>query len=379
MSRIVSVSTCSVRVPLDKPTSFATRTVTARDYCLVKVTSDDGVVGQGFCYVGTTAGSLARIAIRELFAPRLIGEEGTRVEGLWEELYREALLHGRVGTVMRALSAIDIALWDLNARSAGKPLYKYLGHSSKDRVPAYASGGYYLEGKTPQQLGEELASYIREGFKAVKMKVGRLGLEEEEARVRAAREAIGPDVKLMLDANNAWTDLPTALLFCKRYEKYDPFWIEEPFSPDDIENHSKLAERTEIPVATGEIEAGRWRFKELLDKRAAAILQADAAVCGGISEWRRIAHMAAGYGIVICPHWFHDLHSHLVASAPNAQYVEYFPDSKVLNFRKLINRQMECVDGDLLLTQMPGLGFEFEEDVAAKYGSENEKSWTTVK
>jgi L-alanine-DL-glutamate epimerase-like enolase superfamily enzyme len=183
----------------------------------------------------------------------------------------------------------------------------------------------------------------------------------------------------MLDANNAWTDLPTALLFCKRYEKYDPFWIEEPFSPDDIENHSKLAERTEIPVATGEIEAGRWRFKELLDKRAAAILQADAAVCGGISEWRRIAHMAAGYGIAICPHWFHDLHSHLVASAPNAQYVEYFPDSKVLNFRKLINRQMECVDGDLLLTQMPGLGFEFEEDVAAKYGSENEKSWTTVK
>ena len=280
---------------------------------------------------------------------------------------------------MRALSAIDIALWDLNARSAGKPLYKYLGHSSKDRVPAYASGGYYLEGKTPQQLGEELASYVREGFKAVKMKVGRLGLEEEEDRVRAVREAIGPDVKLMLDANNAWTDLPTALLFCKRYEKYDPFWIEEPFSPDDIENHSKLAERTEIPVATGEIEAGRWRFKELLDKRAAAILQADAAVCGGISEWRRIAHMAAGYGIAICPHWFHDLHSHLVASAPNAQYVEYFPDSKVLNFRKLINRQIECVDGDLLLTQMPGLGFEFHEDVAAKYGSENEKSWTTVK
>jgi L-alanine-DL-glutamate epimerase-like enolase superfamily enzyme len=378
MSRIVSVSTSSVRVPLDNPTSFATRTVTARDYCLVKVTSGDGVVGHGFCYVGTTAGSLARIAVQELFAPRLLGEECTRVEGLWEELYREALLHGRVGSVMRALSAIDIALWDLNARSAGEPLYKYLGHSSKDRVPAYASGGYYLAGKTPEQLGEELASYVREGFKAVKMKVGRLGLAEEEARVRAARQAIGPDVKLMLDANNAWRDLPTALLFCRRYEKYEPFWIEEPFSPDDIENHSKLAKRTGIPVATGEIEAGRWRFKELLDKRAAMILQPDAAVCGGISEWRRIAQMAAGYSVEVCPHWFHDLHAHLVAAAPNAHYVEYFPDDQVLNFRKLINRQVKAVDGDLLLTQGPGLGFEFHEDVAAKYGLQNEKLWTTV-
>jgi L-alanine-DL-glutamate epimerase-like enolase superfamily enzyme len=378
MSRIVSVSTCNVRVPLDNTTSFATRTVTARDYCLVKVTSSDGVVGHGFCYVGTAAGSLARIAVRELFAPQLMGEECTRVEGLWEELYREALLHGRAGSVMRALSAIDIALWDLNARSAGEPLYKYLGHSSKDRVPAYASGGYYLAGKTPEQLGEELASYVREGFKAVKMKVGRLGLAEEEARVRAARQAIGPDVKLMLDANNAWRDLPTALLFCRRYEKYEPFWIEEPFSPDDIENHSKLAKRTGIPVATGEIEAGRWRFKELLDKRAAMILQPDAAVCGGISEWRRIAQMAAGYSVEVCPHWFHDLHAHLVAAAPNAHYVEYFPDDQVLNFRKLINRQVKAVDGDLLLTQGPGLGFEFHEDVAAKYGLQNEKVWTTV-
>jgi L-alanine-DL-glutamate epimerase-like enolase superfamily enzyme len=322
---------------------------------------------------------MARIAVAELFAPALIGEDSSRVEGIWEDLYRESLLHGRVGTVMRALSAVDIALWDLNARTAGLPLYRYLGHWSKDRVPAYASGGYYLAGKSPQQLGEELVAYVRQGFKAVKIKVGRLGLAEEEARIRAAREAIGADVKLMLDANNAWTDLTTALRFCERYEPYEPYWIEEPFSPDDIENHSKLAERISIPVATGEIEAGRWRFKELLDKRAAMILQADAAVCGGISEWRRIAQIAAGFGVTMCPHWFHDLHTHLVASAPNAHYVEYFPDDKVLNFRKLINRQVEPVDGDLLLTQMPGLGFEFNEDVAVKYGAENDKVWTTVK
>jgi len=123
----------------------------------------------------------------------------------------------------------------------------------------------------------------------------------------------------MMDINNGWNDLPTALLYCRRLEKYNPYWVEEPFSPDDIDNHAKLAAATTIPVATGEIEAGRWRFKEILDKRAAEILQADAAVCGGISEWRRIAQTAASYGVAICPHWFHDLHVHLVASTPNAR------------------------------------------------------------
>lgn len=379
MSRVVSVSVCTVRVPLDRPTSFSTRTVKAREYCLVKVHSAEGVDGIGFCYVGSNAGNLARVAVTDLLAPMLIGEESTRVEGLWEEMYREALLQGRAGSVMRALSALDIALWDLNARSVALPLYKYLGHWAKDRVPAYASGGYYWEGQTPQKIAEELASYVLQGFKAVKIKVGRLVLAEEEERVRAAREAIGSEVRLMLDANNAWTDLQTALLYCERYEKYSPYWIEEPFSPDDIENHAKLAERISVPVATGEIEIGRWRFKELLDKRAALILQADAAVCGGISEWRRIAQASASYGVTMSPHWFHDLHVHLVASVPNGRYVEYFPDDKVLNFRKLINRQLEAIDGDLMLPQGVGLGFEFGEKAVADYGVDSPKVWAAVK
>jgi L-alanine-DL-glutamate epimerase-like enolase superfamily enzyme len=379
MARILSVSVCSAKVPLDIPTSFATRTVRAREYCLIKLRSTDGVEGIGFCYVGSSAGALARVAVMELLGPLLIGEESTRVEGLWEKMYREGLLQGRAGSVMRALSALDIAIWDMNARSVAMPLYKYLGYWAEDRVPAYASGGYYLEGKTPQKLAEEVASYVSQGFKAVKIKVGRLSLAQEEDRIRAARQAIGSQVHLMLDANNAWTDLPTALLYCKAYEKYYPYWIEEPFSPDDIDNHAKLAQRTSIPVATGEIETGRWRFKELLDKQAAMILQTDAAVCGGISEWRRIANTAASYGVTISPHWFHDLHAHLVASVPNARYVEYFPDEQVLNFRKLIDRQMETEDGDLLLSQAPGLGFQFDDVAVEKYSRDSSPVWTVVK
>ena len=361
---------CNVSVPLDNPTSFSTRYVTARDYTLVRVLGEDGVEGIGFCYAGSSSGDIVTTAVRELLAPLLVGQDPHRVEGLWQEMYQEALLHGRVGSVMRAISALDIALWDRNARAVNLPLHKYLGAFYEDTVPAYASGGYYLEGKSPEMLGEEMAYYVDMGFKAVKMKVGRLDPRSEEERVAAARDAVGSEALLMLDVNNAWSDLPMALRFVKRIEKYDPYWIEEPFSPDDIENHARLAERTSILVTTGEIEAGRWRHKELLDKGAAAILQTDAAVCGGITEFRRIVATAASYGIPVAPHWFHDLHVHLVAAAPNGRFVEYFPDDQVLNFRRLIDRQLEVRDGELVLPKLPGLGFNFDQEAVAKFAQD---------
>lgn len=365
--RIVSVEACTVQVPLDKVTFFSTRAVTNRNYGLVRIRTADGLEGIGFCYAGSAVGGLVASAVRELFAPLLIGEDPWRVEGLWDKMYREALLHGRNGSVMRALSIIDNALWDRNARAAGKPLHKLLGGFAQDSVPAYASGGYYVDGKTPSDLGDELRAYVASGFGAVKIKVGRLTPQEEEARVAAAREAIGPDVLLMLDANNAWADLPTALQHMTRYERYDPYWIEEPFSPDDIDNHARLAQCTKTTVATGEIEAGRWRFKEILEKNPATILQTDAAVCGGITEWRRIAATAASYGATVAPHWFHDLHAHLVAATPNATWVEFFTDDQVLNFRRLVNRQLQFSGGRLQLPTDPGLGFEFDDEAVARY------------
>lgn len=382
MARIESVSVCIARVPLDNAVTFSTRTVTAREYCLVKVRSVDGVEGIGYCYAVNTSGRLLLVAVTDLLGARVVGQDSLRVEGLWQEMYTEALLQGRVGTVMRALSAIDIAIWDLNARAARLPLYQYLGAVVEDRVPAYASGGYYLPGKTPQKLGAELAGYVKDGFKAVKMKTGRLSPREEEDRVRAAREAIGPDVLLMLDANNAWNDLPTALRYMSRFEAYDPYWIEEPFSPDDIDNHAKLAQRTSVTVATGEIEAGRWRFKEMLDKQAAEILQTDATVCGGVSEWRRVAATAASYGVTVSPHAWHDVHVHLAASAPNARHVEFMPDDHIVNFRRLIDRQLVAKDGDLLLPQTPGLGWNFDADAVRKYGARypgSDEVWQVVR
>ncbi|MFN4998400.1 MAG: mandelate racemase/muconate lactonizing enzyme family protein [Betaproteobacteria bacterium] len=374
MPIIESVSVAVCEVPLDRVTSFSTRTVSSRHYGLVKVRSRDGHEGIGFCYVGSRAGGILKSAVELLLGPLLIGQESLRTEGLWQMLYQEALLQGRAGTVMRGVSILDTALWDLNARSAGLPLHDYLGSNERESVPAYASGGYYLEGKSPADLGKELAGYVAQGFRAVKIKTGRLSPSEEEARIAAARDAIGPDVLLMLDANNAWADLPTAMDYMRRFEAYDPYWIEEPFSPDAIDLHARLAARTSITVATGEIEVGRWRFRELVDSGGAEILQADAAVCGGISEWRKIAAYADCRGVTVSPHWFHDLHAPLVAATTNARFVEFFTDDQVLNFRRLINHQLELRAGRVVLRQSPGLGFAFDEQAVARAGGQ----WTRI-
>lgn len=369
MTDIVSVRARGLRVPLDAPTSLSSRIVHDRHYGVVEVAGDDGVAGIGFCYVGSAGAALFPGVVATLLAPRLVGRDAHCVEGLWRDLVQETLLQGRAGLGMRAISAIDVALWDRNARAAGLPLYKFLGACVTGAVPAYASGGYYLPGKTPAMLADEMAGYVAQGHAAVKMKVGRMGLADEEARLDAVRARIGREPLLMLDANNAWQDLPTALRYLRMAEKYDPCFIEEPFGPDDVDNHARLARSTPVPVATGEIVSGRFGFRRLLEQGGASILQPDACVCGGITEFRRIAALAAGYGTTVSPHWFHDLHVHLVASTPNATRVEFFPDDRVLNFRRLIDTQLEFDRGALRLPDRPGLGFDFRADRLDEYAA----------
>ncbi len=289
------------------------------------------------------------------------------METIWDNMFRDSVLHGRRGSVLRAISAIDNALWDLSAKEKELPLYQLLGSHKKKTVPAYASGGYYLNGKTCQDLAEEMKGYVANGFKAVKIKVGLLSAQEDVKRIKACRQAIGPKVLLFLDANNAWRDASSAIAAIHMFEEYEPGWIEEPVIPDDLEASAAIAAATPIPVATGEIEATRWGFQEIIHRKAASIFQTDAAVCGGITEFRKIASLANVHKIPIAPHWFADLHVHLVAAISNATMVEFFPDDSVLNFMRLLKKSVVAHHGELILPQEPGLGIEFNEELVERY------------
>ena len=204
--QVTALTAATLVIPLRNPTSIAARTMTERHYTLVKVATEGGAEGLGFCYCGNAAGWVVTSTVRDLLARHVVGRDVHHTEGIWDDMYADALLMGRRGAVLRAMSAIDIALWDANAKAADLPLYRYLGAARGDTVPAYASGGYYVPGKSEQDLAAECARYVDSGFGAVKIKVGRVDARADAARIAAVRQAVGDEVELFADANNAWPD-----------------------------------------------------------------------------------------------------------------------------------------------------------------------------
>lgn len=367
---VTEVLATSVVIPLQTPTSFSTRTINERHYTLVKVRTDTGVEGLGFCYCGNSAGHIVTQAVRDLLAPIVVGRDVHQVEGAWEAMYRESLLMGRRGAVIRAISAIDTALWDAAAKAAELPLYRYLGAYHQDTVPAYASGGYYLPGKGLDGLSREVAGYVETGLRAVKIKVGGVSAREDAARIAAVRKAVGDDVEVMTDANNAWKDATSAIRAIRQWEDFDLAWVEEPTMPDEMEASAAIARSVAVPIATGEIHQTRWDFADIFDKEAASIIQPDAGVCGGITEFRRIAAMAAAHSITVAPHWLADLHVHLVAATPNATWVEFFTGTDVLNLMEVFKTRLRVKNGGLEIPQEPGLGVVLDDAAVERFSKD---------
>lgn len=361
--RITKVEACTVVVPLERPARISRRPLAERHYTLTRVHGEDGQVGVGFCLGGATATT----AVRQLIAPRVTGASVFESERLWNELYYDTILQGRRGAVIRALSTVDIALWDLKGKAVGLPLAKLLG-VCQDPVPAYASGGYYFDDRDPvAEVEEEVATWTEAGYSAMKLKVGGTPLDVDIARLQAFRNVAGSGPKLMLDANNAWRDWRTALRSIRRMEEFDLEWIEEPLPPDDVDGHRRLAEVLDTAVATGEIEASRWGFAQLLRERAVDVIQVDAAVAGGVGEWKRIADTAASFDVPVAPHWFSDLHVHLVAAVPNGRWIEHFTDTRILNVMQLFVSSLQVSQGFATVPDSPGLGIEFDEAAVARF------------
>ena len=334
---------------------------------ITEVTTDEGI--KGFWIGGN------KEIIERRIRPKILGEDPLNIERIWMKMYMGGTRKPVAkGDYIAAMSRVDNALWDLAGKILDQPVYKLLGGYT-NRVRVYAAGGYYAEGKTIEDLVKEMESNVAEGFTAVKMKVGgwRFGIkmETDVQRVNAVREAIGDEIDLMVDANNAWNAYE-AKRFAKLIEPYHPFWFEEPVHPDDIEGSLEVKASTFIPIASGENEFTHYGFRDLISKRAVDIVQADPNIAGGLTEIRKIAAMADAYHIHFAPHGGHIIGSHAVAAFPNGLIVECYA-SKASPYRdpdpppRLYNDPLEVKNGWIEIPDKPGFGMEIDEKIAEKY------------
>lgn len=373
---ISTLRATAVRVPVATPTRIATRVLDKRDYVLVRATrSDSEFEGIGYIYAGTSGGSIVAGAINSMLSPLLVGRDADDIVGAWDAMYQETLLHGRRGALLRAISAVDIALWDLAAKKAALPLATMLGGGISP-VSAYASGGYYQPQAGPwaDAVAAEISNNIKNGFVDHKIKVGGLSVAEDAERVAAAVDVMRGRGRLALDANNAYRSDTEARVALRAFEiaagKTGLWWFEEPLSPDDIRGHARLRERCETPIATGEIAATRWEFRDLIERGAADILQPDAGVVGGVTEYLRVAAAAATFGLPIAPHWHANLHVHLAAATTNSLTVEHFALEKdIYNFELLVlpETRMTATAGRVAPPNRPGIGISLAEDIVEEF------------
>lgn len=366
--KINDITTIRLVYPLKEPLQDGLSPISSRDALLVQLHTDAGIVGTGECAAFWVTKPV-EVFIHENLKPCLLGEDPLFVERLWAKMYQVSFRHGRGGLAIIAMSGIDIALWDIVGQVLKAPLYRVFGQD-KEKVQAYASAGYYGNNKESRELADEMKRYVSEGFKAVKMKVGVASIKEDIKRVQAVRNAIGEDIDLMLDANNAW-DTYTALRISKLLEQYNPYFLEEPVSTDNIEGSSQVAANTTIPIAGYETEYTRFGYQRLILAKAVDIIQPDPTWCGGLTECRRIASIASAWEMPCIPHTYGAGISllaslHFIASTPNAPFLELGKDDNPLR-DNLLDPPLKIQGGYVLLPDRPGLGASLNPSVLDKY------------
>lgn len=351
-----------------------------RKICLVKLTTEDGTVGWGEGY--GPAEVLAE-GVRHL-SSYVKGMDPLDSEVIWTNLYRRTLDYARSGILMAAVSAIDVAVWDLKGKILGLPVHQLLGGKKRDLIYPYATGLYFREEKDlTEALAAEAKSYKELGYKAVKMKVG-LSIEEDIRNVEAVRNALGDDVELMIDANHAY-NLREAIKLAKAVEQANIGWFEEPISPEYYEQYAELREKTTIPIATGECEYLRYGFHRILKSNSADILQPDICACGGITESKKIATLASTYGVEIVPHSW-GTYVAISAAMHFAANLDCIPgrlktpkftlehDRTANGIRdNVTSPDFDIKDGTLRISDKPGLGVEVDEDIMNNYLVQKDK------
>ena len=353
MPGITSVEPGYYRIPLPVALSDSTHgEMTVFELNTIRVRDADGAEGVGYTFTCGRNGVAIDALLERDFPALMQGEDADRIEHLWTRLWWAMHYGGRGGPTVLALSAIDIALWDLKAKRLGQPLWKLLG-GNDPRVPCYAGGidlDYPLD-KLLQQTRDNLAR----GFRAIKMKVGRKRLGEDVERVKAMREFLGEGFPLMVDANMKWT-ADEAIRAARAFAPYDLGWLEEPLIPDDVAGHVRVVREGGLPVATGENFRTLWEFKQMIASGGVTFPEPDVTNCGGITPFIKIAHLAEAFNLPVTSHGAHDITVHLLGAVPNRSYLE----AHGFGLDRYIAEPLRIEDGFALCPDRHGHGIEFD-------------------
>ncbi|GGD26124.1 mandelate racemase/muconate lactonizing enzyme family protein [Sinisalibacter lacisalsi] len=352
MARIEHVEILMVDLPPAVERVDAIQAFVSQETPLVRITDSEGAEGVGYAYTIGTGGPAIMSLLERTLAPRLIGREAEEIEAIWRDLLfaTHATAVGAITSL--ALAAIDTALWDLRCRRAGLPLWRMAG-GAQPSVPLYTTEGGWLH-LPAEALAEDAAEMKARGFSGAKLKIGKPSIAEDRARLAGVRAAVGEDFRLMVDANQAF-DLAEAMRRADMLAEARVDWFEEPMPADNVGAHARLARHSRVPIAVGESMYSQAQFKDYLEQGAASIVQADVARIGGITPWLKVAHMAEGFNVSICPHFLMELHVSLVCAVPNAPLLEYIPQLDAITTSRLDIR-----DGRAHPPEAPGLGIAWD-------------------
>jgi L-alanine-DL-glutamate epimerase-like enolase superfamily enzyme len=341
------------RIPLPAAVSDSVHGLMSEfELITVSIGTDSGVEGVGYTYTVGCGGASIWALIEHALKPVLVGSDVGCIEELWGKMWWAVHWVGRGGVASFAIAAVDIALWDIKGKTAGEPLWRLLGGAPRKRVMAYAGGiDLYF---TLEQLRAQTESFLRQGFRAIKVKVGHDRFSTDLARLRLVREVVGTNFTLMADANMRWS-VDEAIKACRVFEDLDLYWLEEPTSPDDIEGHARIASVGGLPIATGENMHTLFDFQRLINVGGVSFPEPDVCTIGGITPWMKVAHLAEANHLPVTSHGAHDLHVHLLAAVPNASLLEVHG----FGLDRFIREPLRLENGEAIPPGRPGHGVEF--------------------
>ena len=379
--RITNIEGFNLSSPLERPFGWSNGWISARVVGLLKIETDEGITGWGEGYVGARGDF-----VRQLFGDLLVGADPLNRNALWQGMFDRVYNGNNAGGFGgSAISAVDIALWDIAGKAAGQSVSDLLGGRIRDKVAVYATGLYYTEGEFPTRLLDEATMYVELGFKGMKTKIGGLPIAEDVRRVAAIRGAIGDDIRLMVDANQAYP-ASTAIRIGNELAAYDITWFEEPVNAKDVDAYLQVQAAVPMPVAGGENLRTRYEFKDFFARRAYDIAQPDVVNAGGITEMRNIAMTANSYGILVNPHVWGSpvmiaasLHlASTIPPCPPAYEPRPYEQEPVMEFDRTPSGIREGItaepfdqqDGFITVPTGPGLGVEIDEDAVRQLASD---------